>query len=209
MRLRNIKNSEEIMKNSKHLINEPHLYKGKWQDVFNNKKPIHLEIGIGLGNFILENAKKNPQINYIGVEKFTKVLVRALKKIEEEELPNLKLILIDALEIDNIFFKEIDCLFLNFSDPWPKDKHINRRLTSDVFIEKYQLILKRPFKIIQKTDNYKLYLYSLSQYQKYKFICQTIEYSLKNIPDNNIQTEYETKFLNQGNSIYKIDVSLS
>lgn len=209
MRLRNIKNSDEILNQSKYIIKEATIYKGKWQEVFTNKQPIYLEIGIGLGNFILDSAKKNPHINYIGIEKFTKVMVRALKKIEIADLPNLKLILIDALEIDNIFSKEIDCIFLNFSDPWPKDKHMSRRLTSDIFIEKYLSILKEPTKIIQKTDNYSLYEYSLSQYQKYKFNCKTNQYSEENIPEDNIQTEYETKFLSKGNSIYKIDASLS
>ena len=135
MRLRNVKNKEEIMNNSLYLIKDYNEYKGRWRDFFNNSNPIYIEIGMGKGKFIIENALSNPDINYIGIEKYDSVIAKALQKIPEG-INNLVLIRCDALNIDEIFDKEIDRLYLNFSDPWPKSRHHFRRLTSDIFLNK-------------------------------------------------------------------------
>ena len=137
MRLRNVKNKEEIMKDSIFLVNKPEKFLGNWSDVFANKNPIQIEIGMGKGRFIIEKALKNPNINYIGIEKYDSVIVRALEKIPKN-LKNLRLIRMNALDIDKIFYKEVDTIYLNFSDPWPKKRHALRRLTSRVFLEKYE-----------------------------------------------------------------------
>ena len=123
MRLRKLKNSEELILNSKYIVSNPKDYIGKWNKVFNNDNPIYIEIGMGKGKFILENAIKNPNINYIGIEKYDSAISRAIKKIDEHNISNLKLIRIDAEELNQVFDKEIDIIYLNFSDPWPKDRH--------------------------------------------------------------------------------------
>lgn len=120
MRLRKVKNAQNIIDESQYIIKKPEIYKGNYKNVFENDNPIYIEVGMGKGDFIIENALKNPEINFIGIEKFDSVMVRAVQKLEEYDIPNLKLIKIDALNIDNIFYKEISCLYLNFSDPWPK-----------------------------------------------------------------------------------------
>ena len=148
MRLRKVKNAQNIIDESQYIIKKPEIYKGNYKNVFENDNPIYIEVGMGKGDFIIENALKNSEINFIGIEKFDSVMVRAVQKLEEYDIPNLKLIKIDALNIDNIFDKEISCLYLNFSDPWPKKRHTNRRLTSNVFLNKYDLIFKNTKKII-------------------------------------------------------------
>ena len=153
MRLRKVKNAQNIINESQYIIKEPENYKGNYKEIFKNDNPIHIEVGMGKGDFIIENALKNPNINFIGIEKFDSVMVRAVQKLEEYNIPNLKLIKIDALDIDNIFDKEISCLYLNFSDPWPKKRHTNRRLTSEAFLSKYDLIFKDIDRIVMKTDN--------------------------------------------------------
>ena len=141
MRLRNVKNKQEIMDNSSYLILNPKDYYGKWQCVFDNNNPIHIEIGTGKGNFIIGKALANPNINFIGIEKFDSVIARALEKIPDD-LSNLKMIRMNALEIDEVFNHEVDVVYLNFSDPWPKKRWHKRRLTSSVFLEKYDSLFK-------------------------------------------------------------------
>ena len=141
MRLRNVKNKEEILNNCDYLIKNPTVYKGTWHTLFNNNNPIYLEIGMGKGKFIIENALKNPDINYIGIERFDSVMAKAIKKIPKE-INNLRLIRLNALDIDTIFYKEIDLIYLNFSDPWQKKRWHHRRLTSPVFLEKYEYLFK-------------------------------------------------------------------
>ena len=163
---------------------------------------------MGKGDFIIENALKNPEINFIGIEKFDSVMVRAVQKLEEYDIPNLKLIKIDAVNIDNIFYKEISCLYLNFSDPWPKKRHTNRRLTSNVFLNKYDLIFKNTKKIIMKTDNRHLFEYSIKSLTDYGYKINDISLDLHS--DNkldNIETEYEKKFVSKGMVIYYIEVT--
>ena len=162
MRLRNIKNKEEIIKNSPYIVENSEEYKGKWSKLFNNNNPIYIEIGMGMGKFIRENAIKHPDINFIGIEKEDKVLARSLPLIEEN-IDNLKILRLNALEIDKVFANEIDNIYLNFSDPWPKLRHNKRRLTSKIFLEKYEHIFKSNItKTIElRTDNEELFIYSL------------------------------------------------
>ncbi len=199
MRLRPLKNTKELMNNSKYLIKDPFMHKGKWNKLFNNNNPIYIEIGMGLGNFIIENAIKYPNINFIGIEKFDSVISRAIKKIETKELNNLYLIRIDALELINIFDQEIDKLYLNFSDPWPKDRHAKKRLTSPIFLNIYNKILKEDMLIEQKTDNIDLFNYSVDSLKKYGYNVE-----IKGLDVNNIETEYEIKFKNKGIKINRL-----
>ncbi len=208
MRLRKVKNAQNIIDESQYIIKKPEIYKGNYKNVFENDNPIYIEVGMGKGDFIIENALKNPEINFIGIEKFDSVMVRAVQKLEEYDIPNLKLIKIDALNIDNIFDKEISCLYLNFSDPWPKKRHTNRRLTSNVFLNKYDLIFKNTKKIIMKTDNRHLFEYSIKSLTDYGYKINDISLDLHS--DNkldNIETEYEKKFVSKGMVIYYIEVT--
>jgi len=204
MRLRNVKNADVIISASPYIISNPSDYRGRWRSLFNNDNPIYIEIGMGKGNFIKENAIRNPNINYIGIEKYSSVVVRAIQKIEVNDTPNLKLICIDALNISDIFDKEIDLIYLNFSDPWPKDRHSKRRLTSDVFLELYDKIFKDVKRIILKTDNENLYNFSKEQLINHKYNINIITFDINTMPLDNIMTEYEEKFLNKNNIIYKI-----
>ena len=208
MRLRKVKNAQNIIDESQYIIKKPEIYKGNYKNVFENDNQIYIEVGMGKGDFIIENALKNSEINFIGIEKFDSVMVRAVQKLEEYDIPNLKLIKIDALNIDNIFDKEISCLYLNFSDPWPKKRHTNRRLTSNVFLNKYDLIFKNTKKIIMKTDNRHLFEYSIKSLTDYGYKINDISLDLHS--DNkldNIETEYEKKFVSKGMVIYYIEVT--
>ncbi len=200
MRLRNIKNADEIVNNSKYVINEID------ENTFKNNNPIYLEIGMGKGDFIINNAIQNPNINYIGIEKYKSVLVKAVQKLEDKEIDNLKIICMDAKEI-NVLSTKIDLLYLNFSDPWPKKRHALRRLTSPIYLEKYENIFKDKKHIIMKTDNRKLFEYSIKSFTDYGYKIEDICLDLykENIEDN-IPTEYEKKFRDKG-PIYKIEVT--
>ena len=209
MRQRNVKNKEEIIKNSKYFLNDSENYKGHWQEVFGNTNPIYLEIGMGKGKFIIENALKYRDIKFIGIEKQDSILALALKKIPEN-LCNLKIIRLDAINIDNVFDKEIDKIYLNFSDPWPKDRHARRRLTSPVFLKKYDSVFKKDNIIEMKTDNKNLFSYSIKSFNNYGYYIDYITFDLVDEINNkkieNITTEYEEKFTKLNNPIYKIKV---
>lgn len=208
MRLRNVKGAKEIIDNSSYIIKNPNDYRGNYQKIFENNNPIHIEIGMGKGDFIIENAKKYPNINFIGIEKFDSVIVRAVQKLENEEIPNLKLIKIDANEIDDVFDKEISVIYLNFSDPWPKARHAKRRLSSEIFLNKYDSVFIDKKRIIMKTDNRKLFEYSIKSFTDYGYKIEDISLNLyEDDIKNNIPTEYETRFHNRGCLIYKVDVS--
>ncbi len=200
MRLRNIKNADEIVNNSKYVINEID------ENTFKNNNPIYLEIGMGKGDFIINNAIRNLNTNYIGIEKYKSVLVKAVQKLEDKEIDNLKIICMDAKEI-NVLSTKIDLLYLNFSDPWPKKRHALRRLTSPIYLEKYENIFKDKKHIIMKTDNRKLFEYSIKSFTDYGYKIEDICLDLykENIEDN-IPTEYEKKFRDKG-PIYKIEVT--
>jgi len=207
MRLKNVKGAKEKIESSTYLIEAPNVYKGKYYEVFNNNNPIYIEIGMGKGNFIIENAKKYPDINFIGIEKYDSVIVRAVERLETEKIDNLRLIRMDANEIESVFDKEISLIYLNFSDPWPKDRHYKRRLSSFEFLKKYDNIFKSKKHIIMKTDNRKLFEYSIISYTNYDYKINEISLNLyEDNTENNIPTEYETKFRNKGLPIYKIDV---
>ncbi len=197
MRLRKLKNSKELIDNSKYIVLNPSEYKGEWKKVFNNSNPIHIEIGMGKGKFILENAIKNPNINYIGIEKFDSAISRAIKKIENYKLDNIRLIRIDAEELSNVFNSEVDTLYLNFSDPWPKDRHEKRRLTHKHFLDIYDSILKNKL-IIQKTDNRKLFEYSICSLVDYGYKIEKISLDLHKDSQDIVTTEYEEKFMKIG-----------
>ena len=206
MRLRNVKGSSEIIEKCIYVIKNPEEYKGKYNIIFNNNNHIHIEIGMGKGDYIINMAKKYPKINFIGIEKFDSVLVRAIEKLDED-IPNLRFIRMDATDIENIFYKEIDTLYLNFSDPWPKKRHEHRRLTSDRFLKRYDSLFKNNKNIIMKTDNRKLFEFSIISFTDYNYKIEEISLDLYNddIKDN-VQTEYEKKFHDKGFPIYKIVV---
>lgn len=205
MRLRNIKGASGIILESTYLIKNPISYKGNFSKLFNNDNPIEIEIGMGKGNFIIEKALKNPDINYIGIEKYASVLVYAVKKLENLNIPNLKIINIDASEINDLFDKEINKIYLNFSDPWPKKKHAKRRLTSSIFLDKYKFIFKNDAIIEMKTDNENLFEYSLVSLSENGYILKFVTFDLysTDIKDN-VKTEYEAKFVAKGMKIHKL-----
>ena len=199
MRLRNVKNAREIVDNSSFVVHNPKEYKGKFnKEIFNNDNPIHLEIGMGKGNFIIDKAIKNPNVNFIGVEKYESVLCRALEKLEDKQLDNVKIICVDAIELDEIFDKEIDTIYLNFSDPWPKKRHAKRRLTSHVFLPIYDQIFKNVSVIIQKTDNVGLFESSIVSLSTFGYTIDEISLDLASTGMENSLTEYEAKFMSQG-----------
>lgn len=201
MRLRNVKNAKEIVDNSRYSISygEARKYKGMVrEEVFHNMNPVHLEIGMGKGNFLIDMAKKNPDINFIGIEKYESVLVRAVEKLEDEQLDNLKVICGFAEGLEDLFAGDIDTIYLNFSDPWPKKRHAKRRLTSHVFLPIYDKISRGDTVIIQKTDNIGLFESSIVSLSTYGYIIEDISLDLANTDKPNSYTEYESKFMEQG-----------
>lgn len=207
VRLRNVKGANEEIEKSEYIIKNYKDYKGKFNKIFENKNNINIEIGMGKGDFIINMALKYPDTNFIGIEKYDSVMVRAVEKLEGKIIKNLRLIKMDAKEIDEVFEKEIDTLYLNFSDPWPKARHSKRRLTSDYFLEKYDNIFKNNKTIIQKTDNRKLFEYSIESFNNYGYKIDEISLNMyeDDIKDN-VQTEYEKKFVEKNNIIYRISV---
>ncbi len=204
MRLKNVKGANDIIIKGTYYVSNPNEYKGNWNKLFKNNNPIHIEIGMGKGDFIIESAKRYHNINFIGIEKYDSVIVRAIQKSNELELNNLKIVRMDAHNLLDIFDKEIDTIYLNFSDPWPKDRHAKRRLTSPVFLSIYDQIFKNTKNIIMKTDNINLFNYSLETLKEanYEIIYQTN--NLDCLSNDNIMTEYETKFHNKGIKINKL-----
>ena len=202
MRLRNVKNAYEDLTKSSYFIKNTKENKGKWKKVFQNENPIHLEIVMGKGQFIINMAKTYPHINFIGMEKFASVLIRAIQKVEEEELSNIRFICEDAKNIEDFFEQEITTLYLNFSDPWPKTRHAKRRLTSPEFLKSYDNIFLKDNHIIQKTDNILLFAYSLEELSKAGYTLEKVSLDLANTDIFNIKTEYEEKFSSLG---YKIN----
>lgn len=205
MRQRNVKNKESIINNSRYIILSPTDYIGCWHKIFNNNHPIYVEIGMGKGKFILENAKRYPEINFIGIERYDSIIALALKKIDQEQLSNLRVIRMDANIIENVFHNEVDKLYLNFSDPWPKKRHHDRRLTSKVFLSKYDQIFKEEKLIEMKTDNRDLFEYSLISLSNFNYQIKDVSLDLHHSGyDDNIETEYEEKFSRQENLIYYV-----
>lgn len=224
MRLRNIKGSRDVLVANDYVINEPELNKGKWREVFGNDHPIYMEIGMGKGQFILENADRNPEINYIGVEMYASVLVRAVQKAEGAEgvagvrevnetgsqmlHPNLRFLNVQAENLENMFAPgEVDKIFLNFSDPWPKARHAKRRLTSPTFLGRYEKILKKDGLLEFKTDNQDLFTFSLESVPEagWELLASTRDLHHEPVMSiGNIMTEYEKKFSDRGQPICKL-----
>ena len=207
MRLRNVKGSRELIAANDFVVHEEETMKGKWHSFFGNDNPIHIEVGMGKGRFIIDMAKLHPEINYIGIEKYSSVLLRAIQKMEQNELPNLRFIRMDAEDITEVFEKgEVDKIFINFSDPWPKDRHAKRRLPSKEFLKRYDEILKKDGVIEFKTDNRDLFDFAVEQLEPAGWKAEVITYDLHHDPvlcEGNIMTEYEEKFSSIGNPICK------
>lgn len=203
MRLRNLKNKEKIINSSSYIINNPADYRSKFNELFGNDNPIYIEIGMGKGKFIVENALKYKNINFIGIEKYDNVVARALLWIPDN-IPNLKIIRMDAYSIDEIFDKEVERIYLNFSDPWPKLRQNKRRLTSKIFLDKYDNLFKDTKNIYLRTDNEGLYTYSIESLSSKGYILYDITFDLHRDFDNLITTEYEDKFTLNGDKIYAL-----
>lgn len=207
MRLKNVPGARDVIAESSLVVHEPEKQKGNWQQVFGNKQPIHIEIGMGKGRFICEMAKTHPDINYVGIEKYSSVLLRAIQKMEEEPLPNLLFIRMDAENIDEVFGSdEVDRIYLNFSDPWPKDRHAKRRLPSKEFLARYDRFLKKEGVLEFKTDNKGLFDFAVEELPQAGWKLVKITYDLhhdEEMMQGNVMTEYEEKFSSMGNPIYK------
>jgi len=207
MRLRNVKGSKENIAANKFVVQDPIAHKGYWAKYFGNDNPIHIEVGMGKGRFIMELAKQNEGINYIGIEKYSSVLIRALEKRQEVELNNICFLRFDADFITDIFAEdEIDRIYLNFSDPWPKERHAKRRLTSKEFLAKYNMFLKQEGEVIFKTDNRLLFDFSLEEVELAGWKLRNYTYDLHHseYKEGNIMTEYEEKFSSMGHPIHRL-----
>ncbi len=209
MRLRNVPGARDAIAESKFVVQEevqPSM-PGRWSEVFGNDRPIHIEIGMGKGQFIHALAKLHPEINYVGVEKYSSVLLRAIQKMDEEELPNLKFLRMEAEDITKVFGKEeVDKIYLNFSDPWPKDRHAKRRLPSKEFLGRYDYILKHGSRLEFKTDNRDLFDFAVEELEPAGWKAEVITYDLhadEKLMEGNVMTEYEEKFSSMGNPICK------
>lgn len=211
MRLRNIPRAQEEIDANPIAVKEEKKYRGNWNTVFENEQPIHIEIGMGKGQFILELAKQNPDKNYIGIERYSSVLLRALEKHDTEEyreLSNIRFICMDAAELPEVFAPgEVEKIYLNFSDPWPKARHARRRLTSTRFLSIYEKVLVEQGIVEFKTDNRPLFEFSLEQVEEAGWELKAYTFDLHNnkeMNEGNIMTEYEAKFSSMGNPIHKL-----
>ena len=213
MRLRNIPRAKEVIENSPYVVHEPQKQKGQWSHVFENDHPIHIEVGMGKGRFLMDMAKIHPEVNYVGIEMYDSVLLRALQKREEYEqnegtLTNLYFMCVDARLLPEIFEKgEVEKIYLNFSDPWPKARHAKRRLTSRRFLERYDQILIPEGSVEFKTDNRELFEFSLEEVKEAGWTLETSTFDLhhdEELMKGNVMTEYEEKFSSMGNPIHKL-----
>lgn len=210
MRLRHVKNAfEDLANDTKYFVLNPKDYHGKWAlEVFKNNNPIHIEIGCGKGQFMMGFAKHFPDINFIAIEKYDSVLVRCLEKVSQDDIPNLKLVLLDALMLKEVFDKgEVEEIYLNFSDPWPKTRHAKRRLTSYIYLDIYRNILASDGAIIQKTDNRSLFESSLESLSQNDWYLTNISLDLHKTDLFNITTEYEDKWSPKG-PIYRLEARM-
>lgn len=205
MRLRNIKNADEILKNSKYYIESAEKNRGKWQEVFHNDHPIVLEIGMGKGDFLTGMATIHPEWNFIGIEKYESVMARGLEKLSKTDLKNVKVVMIDAINLADYFDREITHIYLNFSDPWPKKRHHKRRLTHESFLKVYDKISKDDTKLFIKTDNDGLFESTLINLNNYGYIFDDVVLDLWSKDVFNIKTEYEIKFSSKGYKIKYIE----
>lgn len=207
MRLRNIPGAQEIIENSPLVIKEAEKTKGLWRDLFGNDNPIHIEVGMGKGRFLMTMAERSPEINYIGIERYTSVLLRAIQKMEENPLPNLVFLCMDAADLTQVFGEgEVAKIYLNFSDPWPKDRHARRRLPSREFLARYDKILTRDGRLEFKTDNRALFDFAVEELEPAGWKAEKITYDLhadEEMMQGNVMTEYEERFSSVGNPICK------
>ncbi|SDX57397.1 MULTISPECIES: tRNA (guanosine(46)-N7)-methyltransferase TrmB [Salimicrobium] len=209
MRNRNKPWADDFLKENNHILaEEPFSNKGNWQQSFSKNQPLHLEIGAGKGQFIAGMAEKFPEVNFLGIERVKTVMVGAVKKVKTAEVENAVLINEDAKDLRDMFgTDEIDHIYLNFSDPWPKKKHHKRRLTHETFLEQYRDVLKSDGRITLKTDNRSLFEYSLSSFSKFGMTLEDVTLDLHELEDgSNVMTEYEQKFSAKGQPIYRCEV---
>ncbi|MDN3018188.1 tRNA (guanosine(46)-N7)-methyltransferase TrmB [Paenibacillus sp. BSR1-1] len=209
MRLRNKPwAKDKIEQHPQYIVANPELYKGKWHEVFGNEQPLHIEVGTGKGRFITEMARANPEINYMGIELYDSVIVAALERLIEADLPNLRLLNVNAADLEKYFAKnDVDRVYLNFSDPWPKVRHEKRRLTYKDFLKLYEGIMVDGGEIHFKTDNQGLFEYSLMSFSEYGLLLKYLSLDFhKSGYEGNIMTEYEEKFSEMGNRIYRSEV---
>ena len=213
MRLRNIRGSKETIAASDYVVQEPETHKGTWGQLFGNEQPVQIEVGMGKGRFIMDMARLHPDRNFVGIEMYDSVLLRAVQKREqlEEDLPNLYFIRMDARNLPDVFEKgEVDKIYLNFSDPWPKERHAKRRLTSQTFLGRYDKILKPEGHVEFKTDNKDLFQFSLEQAEPAGWHLDAFTWDLhhdETLNQGNVMTEYEQKFSSMGNPICKMIIS--
>lgn len=213
MRLRNIPGAKDAILESRYVVQEPKGYKGKWSECFSLNQPLHIEVGMGKGRFLMDMARLHPDVNYVGIEMYDSVLLRALQKMEERELAgtlpeNLVFLRMDARTLPLVFEKgEVGKIYLNFSDPWPKERHAKRRLTSRQFLERYNQILADDGVVEFKTDNKGLFEFSLEEVEEagWKLLGHTFDlHHDSEMNEGNVMTEYEEKFSSMGNPIYKL-----
>lgn len=212
MRLRNKPGAKgKIDQYPQYVVPTPENYKGKWNDAFPKKQPLHIEVGTGRGRFVTEMARANPHINYLGIEVFQSVVVDALDRLIEADLPNVKLLMINAADLKEYFSKnDVHRIYLNFSDPWPKSRHAKRRLTFKSFLQQYEDVLIDQGEIHFKTDNQGLFEYSLVSFSHYGLKLNYLSLDLhRSDYEGNIMTEYEQKFSSKGNRIYRCEVQFN
>ena len=207
MRLRNITGARDAIAASEVVVQEPTEYKGSWKELFDTPGELHIEVGMGKGRFLNEMARLHPEINYIGIEMYSSVLLRALQKMEADPLPNLRFLCMDARLLPEVFEKgEVDHIYLNFSDPWPKDRHAKRRLPSRQFLARFDQILKPEGRLSFKTDNRDLFDFAVEELEPAGWKAEVITYDLHHdavLCEGNVMTEYEERFSSKGNPIYK------
>ena len=211
MRYNIVKDADEILKNSKYLIKNPINYKNKWKTVFNNNNPICLELGMGRGSFITNMAILNPKVNYIGLEIDKSQTATAINNIGGRIIPNLRIICADAKDIINFFGKEIDTIYLTFSEPWPKKRDEKKRFTHYTYLKLYDKIFKKNKHIILKTDNKILFAYSLETLSQYWYSFNRVSLDLHHDenPIPNIMTDFEKKYFEEGRPIYYVDAEFN
>lgn len=212
MRLRNKPGAmDTILSYPEYILTDGSKFQGKWQERFGASQPIHIEVGSGKGQFIVEMAKAHPEINYIGIELQTNAIISILEKQLEEKLPNLQLLLVDGADLTDYFAEsEVDQVYLNFSDPWPKTRHEKRRLTYKSFLKTYETIAKPNAELHFKTDNQGLFEYSLASLTWYGMTLKQVWLDLHESDfEGNIMTEYEEKFSNKGQRIYRVEATFN
>lgn len=211
MRYIQIKDADKIIGKSPYLVSNPSSYKNKWSQVFGNNNPICIELGMGRGSFIINMAKTYPNINFIGLELYDSQMVQAVEKLKNLNLNNLKLINMDARELDTVFGKEINTIYLTFSDPWPEKKNEKRRFTHENYLRIYDKVFKKNKHIILKTDNKGFFAYSLESLSQYWYVFERVSLDLHHDENkiNNIMTDFEKRYFEENRPIYYVDAEFT